>query len=96
MIKNLGTKLKTLRTANNLSRKQVAELVGISTSTIGFYECNERVPSVPTLIKLATIYKVSVDYLLNIDIDKNTLSLEGLTDKQIKVLKMTAECFRNS
>ena len=41
--------------------------------------------------------KVMSDYLLNIDTsDKNSLSLNGLTDKQIKALKMTAECFRNS
>lgn len=97
MLKNLGYKLKTLRVRNQLSRKQVAELVGVSVSTIGLYESNERLPSLPVLVKLACQYKTSVDYLLNIDTsDKNSLSLDGLTDKQIKVLKMTAECFRNS
>ena len=95
MLKNLGYKLKTLRVRNQLSRKQVAELVGVSVSTIGLYESNERLPSLPVLVKLACQYKTSVDYLLNIDTsDKN--SLDGLTDKQIKALKMTAECFRNS
>ncbi|WP_455533338.1 helix-turn-helix domain-containing protein [Roseburia inulinivorans] len=97
MLKNLGYKLKTLRVRNQLSRKQVAELVGVSVSTIGLYESNERLPSLPVLVKLACQYKTSVDYLLNIDTsDKNSLSLDGLTDKQIKALKMTAECFRNS
>ena len=97
MLKNVGYKLKTLRVRNQLSRKQVAELVGVSVSTIGLYESNERLPSLPVLVKLACQYKTSVDYLLNIDTsDKNSLSLDGLTDKQIKALKMTAECFRNS
>ena len=97
MLKNLGYYLKTLRVRNQLSRKQVAELVGVSVSTIGLYESNERLPSLPVLVKLACQYKTSVDYLLNIDTsDKNSLSLDGLTDKQIKALKMTAECFRNS
>lgn len=97
MLKNLGYKLKTLRVRNQLSRKQVAELVGVSVSTIGLYESNERLPSLPVLVKLACQYKTSVDYLLNIDTsDKNSLSLDGLTDKQIIALKMTAECFRNS
>lgn len=91
MLKNLGYKLKTLRVRNQLSRKQVAELVGVSVSTIGLYESNERLPSLPVLVKLACQYKTSVDYLLNIDTsDKNSLSLDGLTDKQIKALKMTA------
>lgn len=97
MLENLRYKLKTLRVRNQLSRKQVAELVGVSVSTIGLYESNERLPSLPVLVKLACQYKTSVDYLLNIDTsDKNSLSLDGLTDKQIKALKMTAECFRNS
>ena len=76
MLENLGYKLKTLRVRNQLSRKQVAELVGVSVSTIGLYESNERLPSLPVLVKLACQYKTS--------------------DKQIKALKMTAECFRNS
>ena len=97
MLENLGDKLKTLRVNNQLTRKQVAELVGVSVSTIGLYESNERLPSIPVLVKLASQYKTSVDYLLNIDTsNKSVLSLDGLTDKQIKALKMTAECFRNS
>lgn len=97
MFENLGNNLKSLRTKNQLTRKQVADLVGVSVSTIGLYESGERLPSLPVLVKLATQYKTSVDYLLNTDINnKNSLSLEGLTEKQVKALKMTAECFRNS
>ena len=97
MFENLGYKLKTLRVKNQLSRKQVADLVGVSVSTIGLYESDERLPSLPVLVKLATQYKTSVDYLLGVDCSgKETLSLEGLSDKQIKALKMTAECFRNN
>ena len=97
MFDNLGYKLKSLRVKNQLTRKQVADLVGVSVSTIGLYESNERLPSLPVLVKLATQYKTSVDYLLDIDTNnKDSLSIEGLTDNQIKALKLTAECFRNS
>lgn len=96
MISNLGEKLKSARINRNLSRKQIAELVGVTASVIGHYETGERVPSVPILLKLATQYKVSVDYLLDYDAtSKDTLSLDGLTEQQIKVLKQTADCFRN-
>lgn len=95
MFDNLGYKLKTLRIGQQLSRKQVADLVGVSVSTIGLYESGERLPSLSILIKLATLYKSSVDYLLDIDINsKDSLSLDGLTDNQIKALELTAECFR--
>lgn len=97
MFNDLGYRLKTLRVNNQLSRKQVADLVGVSVSTIGLYESNERLPSLPVLVKLAAQYKTSVDYILDVEsTGKEMLSLEGLTDKQIKALKLTAECFRNS
>lgn len=96
MFENLGNKLKILRVQNHLSRKQVGELVGVSTSMVGLYESGDRLPSLHILVKLATQYKVSVDYLLDTDTNtKETLSLEGLTPSQVKALKMTIECFRS-
>lgn len=95
MIENLGKKLESLRISSKLSRKQVAELLGISVSMVGLYETDQRLPSLKILIKLAAHYKVSVDYLLGTHIERNVLSLDGLTDKQIQVLKQTVECFRS-
>lgn len=96
MIYNLGDKLKSARIQNNLSRKVVAQRIGVSVSMVGLYESDVRQPSLFILIKLAAIYKVSVDYLLGIETNKqNVLYLDGLTSKQIEALKMTAECFRN-
>lgn len=96
MLENLGDKLKTLRVNQNLSRKQVAERVGVSLSMIGLYETGERQPSLTAIVKLASLYKVSADYLLGCEIQsKDSLSLAGLDEKQIKALKLTADCFRN-
>lgn len=96
MINSLGEKLKSARISRNLTRKQVAELVGVTASVIGHYETGERIPSLTILVKLATQYKVSLDYLLDHAVTGgNTLSLDGLTDKQISILKQTADCFRN-
>lgn len=97
MFDNLGVKLKIARISNDLSRKQVSELIGVSASMIGLYETGERLPSLPVIVKLATQYKVSVDYLLDFNTaSKDSLSLDGLTDKQIQALKLTADCFRNN
>ncbi|MCM1220933.1 MAG: helix-turn-helix domain-containing protein [Lachnospiraceae bacterium] len=95
MIKDLGNKLKTCRIQNQYSRKQVAELVGISVSMVGLYESGERLPSLPVLVKLAHLYKVSTDYLLGVTAYNNdTLSLTGLTENQVKAVKLTVDCFR--
>lgn len=96
MFEDLGNKLKILRINNSLSRKQIAELTGVSVSMIGLYESGERLPSLHMIVKLAAQYKVSVDYLLGCNtVSTDTLSLDGLTDKQIKALKLTADCFRD-
>ena len=96
MIENLGSKLKTARLNNKLSRKQIAERIGVTASMIGLYETGERLPSLTVITKLATQYKVSIDYLLGNNIKStDTLSLDGLTDNQIKALKLTVECFHN-
>lgn len=97
MFDNLGDKLKICRIQCGMSRKQVAELIGVSVGIIGLYETGDRLPSLTVIVKLAAHYKVSVDYLLDCEIkDKNALSLEGLSVEQIRALKMTADCFRNS
>lgn len=96
MFENLGNKLKTLRVKGNFSRQQIAELTGVSVSMIGLYESGGRLPSLHMIVKLAAQYKVSVDYLLDCNTGPtDSLSLDGLTDKQIKALKLTADCFRS-
>ncbi len=95
MLENLSVKLKSARLNCKLSRKQVAELTGLTASAIGSYETGEHLPSLPVLVKLATHYKVSVDYLLDFDMkDRNVLSLDGLTNEETNVLKAAANCFR--
>ena len=41
MFDNLGDKLKILRINSKLSRKQIAELIGVSVSMVGLYESGE-------------------------------------------------------
>ena len=97
MLNELGTRLKLQREKNCLTRQQVAELVGISKSLVGLYETGERYPSLSVLIKLATQYTVSVDYLLGTEINtSNSVSLQGLSDKQIQAVKTIIEGLRNS
>lgn len=97
MIQGFDKRLQTARINCNLSRKQVSELIGCSESLIGLYESGNRQPSLSALMKLASVYKVSTDYLLGCESNEpGTLSLSGLTAKQISALKLTADCFRNS
>lgn len=96
MINDLGKRLKIARINSNLSRKQVAMRLDVSESVIGLYETEVRQPSLPILIKLASLYNVTTDYLLGCETNNSsTLSLTGLTPQQIEALSLTAKCFRN-
>ncbi len=57
--------IKNLRLKNKYSQSQVANFINISQSNYSKYERNELKPDSETLIKLADLYDVSLDFLLN-------------------------------
>ena len=57
-------RLKELRLERKLSIRKLAELVGLSNTTVLRAEKGERKLSTPQAIKLADFFGVSVDYLL--------------------------------
>ena len=52
------------------------------------------VPSTKYIIELSKFFHVSSDYILGIANDNATLSVEGLTEKQITAVYNVIECFR--
>lgn len=90
---NFGDKLKQLRLEAGLTQKQLAEQIGITKSVISFYELRERTPSPDVLIKLASIFHISTDYLLGIDKTKS-LDISGLDDEDVKAVRAVVEQLR--
>ena len=60
-------RLKELREENNLTQTQVAELLNVKQNTYSQYETEKRQLSIEILIKLAKFYKVSTDYILELE-----------------------------
>ena len=56
--------LKVARVKKNLTQKQLAELVGVSSSTINRIETGKQVLKLDMLLKLAEILEVSAEELL--------------------------------
>lgn len=94
MISNLSEKLKELRILQNLRQEQVAKLVGVNTSAISSYENDRRRPSFEVLVKLASVYHVSTDYLLN-RTDDRSISLTGLADDDASLVCALVESLRD-
>lgn len=58
---NFGTTIKSLREKKGLSREELAEMVGVSISSIQMYENGERVPRDGVKIKIAEVFNTSVE-----------------------------------
>ena len=69
---NLGKKIKEYRKLNNLTQQEFANKLGISRSTLSYYENGEVEPNIYTLLKLSEIMNCSIDYLFSIDDIDNT------------------------
>lgn len=87
---NMGKKLKNLRIQRNLTQKQVAERVGVAISAISSYESELRYPSYAILIKLATTYHVSTDYLLGMPTGYS-IDVSDLAEEDIALLLQMIE-----
>lgn len=97
MIYGLPQKLKALRLKYRLSQKQVSDRIGVSPSIISGYETGERTPSTEVLLALSHLYRCSTDYLLgkNENASNNTISLDGMTEQQIKALRLLIDSIKN-
>lgn len=89
-------KLKNLRKKSGLLQSEVAKKLNVSTSTIGMYEQGRSKPDDEMITKLANMFNVSTDYLLdndlnNIDVSNDNKKLvqslvDGLSDPLNKAL----------
>ncbi|HBI91260.1 MAG TPA: XRE family transcriptional regulator [Terrisporobacter glycolicus] len=64
MDKTFGKRLKSLRIEKDLNQSDLADILELSTSTIGMYEQGRRYADLDTIKKIAEYFDVSVDYLL--------------------------------
>lgn len=62
---NIGERFKYYREKVSLTQKEAAELLGIKSYQLANYETNRTEPSIQTLINMSSIYKVTIDELLN-------------------------------
>lgn len=90
---NFGNKLKELRNQNKMTQQQLAAQIGVSKSVISYYELQERIPSPEILLKLASVFHVSTDYLLGVSNDK-VLDVSGLDEEDIAVLSSLVSLLR--
>lgn len=88
-------RLKELRLAKGISQKEIAEYLGITTAAYSLYERGNREPNLTILKKIAEYYKVSMDDLLEMSDEPQTVAahLDGddFTEDEKKEIQQFVE-----
>lgn len=74
-----------LREQYNYSQADLAKKLNIARTSVLAWENQTSVPSMKQIIAMAHLFRISTDYLLEVD-NKRTLSLDGLNDEEIAII----------
>ncbi len=66
-IKELGERIRELRTECGLSQKQLATKIGVATNTVCQYESGKSKTSIDVLANLAVELDTTTDFLLGLE-----------------------------
>lgn len=94
-------RLKKLREDKGETLEVAAKAIGITRSTLGLYEKGENVPDVKVIVRIASHYRATTNYLLGEDerpnFDSNYICTQtGLSDSAVNILmEIESENFRN-
>lgn len=78
----LGENIKTLRTSRGINQIMLANALGVTKQCVSNWENENILPSVEMLVKIAAYFRVSTDYLLDLE-EERKLCVQGLTEEQI-------------
>ena len=76
---NLGNSLFHARKKCGLSQEAVAEMLGVSRQTVSKWETDETIPDIRQSKKMAVLYNMSLDELIDFDID--TKEIQEMIEK---------------
>ena len=79
-------RIKTLRDERRMSQQRLAIELNVTQAMISKYELGLSEPDIATIRRLAELFGVSADYLLELSDDKTGISSYGLSDTEKNVL----------
>ena len=90
----IADKIKMLRDKKGITQSELACKLGITRSGVNAWEMGISVPSTQYVVLLAKFFEVSADYLLDLP-NTATISVDGLTDREIASLVEIVQCYKN-
>lgn len=79
-------RIKEARKMKGLTQEQLAEMLDFEQVTLSTWELGKREPKIETLIKIANICDVTLNFLLGID-DSETITESDLTEDEQEVIE---------
>ena len=79
---------KTARKMCNLKLNEAAKILGVSQPTLSSWESGRKSPTIDSILKMADLYKVSTDYLLGNNIEKDNVkkSNEEIPHQNLRIM----------
>ena len=74
---SIGSTIRQLRRAKNITQEQLAEYLGITSRAVSQWECDRTAPDLSQIPALCHVFNVSSDTLLGIDVEKSKEAAEA-------------------
>lgn len=81
----ISERIKMLREQYNYSQADLAKKLNIARTSVLAWENQTSVPSMKQIIAMAKLFRISTDYLLEVN-NERTLTLDGLKDDEINII----------
>jgi transcriptional regulator with XRE-family HTH domain len=78
----IGQKLKALRLRRSMGLVQLGERTGLSSALLSKIENSKLVPTLPTLLRIATVFDVSLDHFFQNDYRQRVISITRREDRE--------------
>lgn len=91
---DFGEQIRALRQGAGLTQQQLADKLGVTKSTVSYYEQAVRFPSTDVIISLAEVFHVTTDQLLGLEPKSQTLDVTDLPEEDIEFLQNAVELLR--
>ena len=90
---DFGERLRALRQAKGLTQRQLALQLSLSKSVVSSYENGFRYPSFEVLVKIASVFSTTTDYLLGVS-HSELLDVSGLSEDDKHMVLLLINRFR--
>ncbi len=84
---SIGSKIKALRRAKDLTQEELAEVLGVSSKAVSQWECGRTAPDISQLPVLCNFFEVTADELLEIDVFNKAAELDKIADEYMALGK---------